>query len=97
MAWSGPNPKPEPWKRVKARRKRQRAKARKTCRAARFAKDGGCCVKCGRPLVLTMAEGDWWNVANIHEVKFRSRGGSAIEVENTMTTCAWCHAKEHGR
>lgn len=84
-------PKPEPWKRVKARRKRQRAKARKTCRAVRYAKDGGCCVRCGKPLVLTMSEGDWWNVANIHEKRPRSLGGDPLNPDGQETTCADCH------
>ena len=85
------NPKPEPYKRVKARRRRQFAKARKSCRAARYALDGGCCVRCGKPVVLTMKEGDWWNLANIHEKQPRSLGGSAISTANTETLCAGCH------
>lgn len=91
------NQKPEPWKKVLARRKRLHQKRRKATRAACYERDGGWCVECGKPLVLTMAEGDWWNVANIHEKKFRSRGGSATDVENTETRCAGCHGKAHGR
>lgn len=87
------NPKPEPHKRVKARRRRQFAKARQACRAARYAMDGGCCVRCGKPLKLNPSDegADWFNVANINERVSRSRGGSAIDVENTNTLCADCH------
>lgn len=86
-------PKPEPRKRVKARKKRQFAKARKTCRAARYAKDGGRCVRCGKALKLNPSDegADWFNVANIHEKKRRSLGGSAVDVANTETLCAGCH------
>ena len=77
--------------RLKARRRRQFARDRKACRAARYALDGGCCVRCGTPLKLTLQEGDWWNVANIHERHPRSLGGSAIDVANTETVCSACH------
>lgn len=86
-------PKPEPRKRTKARRKRQFAKARKTCRAARYLKDGGRCVRCKKPLYLNPSDegADWFNVANINEKKPRSLGGSATDVENANTLCAGCH------
>jgi 5-methylcytosine-specific restriction endonuclease McrA len=90
MAWA-PIPKPEPWKRVKARRKRQWQKARDRVREAQWEKDGRCCVRCGKPTVLKLAEGDWWNVANINEKKPRSLGGSAIDLANTETLCSDCH------
>lgn len=90
------NPKPEPYKRVKARRRRLFAKARKSCRAARYFQDGGCCVDCGKPLVLNPGDArSEFEIANIHEVKPRSLGGSAIDVSNTKTQCLRCHKKAH--
>lgn len=95
-----PNWKPEKGshKRAKNRKRRQFRNARKTCRAARYAKDGECCVQCGRWLVLNPSEARHeFEIANIHEVKFRSRGGSAIDVNNTTMLCYRCHEKAHGR
>lgn len=89
-------PKPEPWKRVKGRRKRVKAAARKTCRAARYAKDSGCCVDCGRHLKLLPSEARHeFEIAHIHEIKPRSLGGSAVDVANTETRCYRCHGKAH--
>lgn len=85
------NPKPTPWKRVKARRKRAFQKARDAVRLARWEQDGRCCVRCGKPVVLKLAEGDWWNVANINEKRPRSLGGDPLDLGNTETTCARCH------
>ena len=93
MAWSGPNPKPEPWKKVKARRKREWQRARKSCRAARYMKDGGCCVRCGTPLKLNPSDegADWYTVANIHETRPRSLGGDPLNPDEQETLCAGCH------
>lgn len=91
-------PKPTPRRLVKARKKRQFAKDRKSCRAARYAKDGGCCQRCGRHLVLNPTDARHeFEIANIHEIRFRSRGGSATDVSNTQTLCAFHHAEAHGR
>jgi hypothetical protein len=85
--------KPEPHKRVKARRKRQHAKARKSCRAARYTRDGGCCVRCGKPLKLNPSDegADWYNVANINEKRPRSLGGDPLDPKGQNTLCAKCH------
>jgi len=87
------NPKPEPYKRVKARRRRIFAKARKVARAERYARDGGCCVRCGVPLKLNpLDEGaDWFNVANINEKRPRSLGGNPLNPDEQNTLCAGCH------
>jgi hypothetical protein len=91
-------PKPEARKRVKARKKRQFAKARKSCRAARYAKDGECCVECGKHLVLNPSDARHeFEIANVHEVKSRARGGSATDVSNTKLLCCRCHEEAHGR
>lgn len=85
-------------KRAKAKKRRQFKQARKTCRAARYAKDGECCVKCGRWLVLNPSEARHeFQIAHVHEVKFRSRGGSATDLNNTTLLCYRCHEKAHGR
>jgi hypothetical protein len=45
-------PKPEPLRRVKSRRKRAHMTARKSCRATRYQRAGGCCEVCGVPWSL---------------------------------------------
>jgi len=91
-------PKPEPRKTAKARQRRQQAKARAACRRLRYLLDGGCCVRCGQPLVLDPREARHeLAVAHIHEKRPRSLGGSAVDVLNTETLCAKCHGKAHRR
>lgn len=87
------NPKPEPRKRVKARRKRQFAKARKAARAERYRLDGGRCVRCKKPLHLNPSDegADWFNVANINEKRPRSLGGDPLDPKGQNTLCASCH------
>jgi 5-methylcytosine-specific restriction endonuclease McrA len=93
-----PQPKPEPRKRVKARRQRARMTARKSCRAARFQRAGGCCEVCGVPLVLSLSQARTvFEIAHVHEVKPRSLGGDPTDVEGTRLLCVRCHGKEHGR
>ena len=90
------NPKPEPYRLVKARRRREQAKTRKSCRAARYRMAGGCCERCGRPLVLDVtAARSWVEVAHCHEVVPRSLGGSAVDVVNTKLLCPRCHYEAH--
>lgn len=86
-------PKPEPRKRVKARRKRVWQKARQAARAERYALDGGKCVRCGKPLRLNGTEpgATEFNTAHINEIVPRSLGGSAVDVNNLNTKCAGCH------
>ena len=86
-------PKPEPYKRVKARRTRAWAKARKAARTTRYALDGGCCVRCGTPLKLHPSDegADFFNVANINETRPRSLGGNPLDPDGQTTLCARCH------
>lgn len=87
------NPKPEPWKRVKARRQRLKAAGRKTCREIVYARDGGRCVDCAKLLYLNPSDegADWYNVANINEIIPRSLGGDPNDPDNCNTKCAGCH------
>ena len=91
--WSGPNPKPEPRAKVKARLDRQHAIVRRAARRQRFEMDGGCCVVCGVILHLNGTEpgATEFNTAHINEIKPRSLGGSDIDVNNLNTKCPKCH------
>lgn len=82
-----PQPKPEPHATVKARRRRTHAEQRRLCRIAVWERDKGRCVVCGKG--LTLAE------AHVHEVVYRSRGGSDVEPVNCVTLCQADHAGVH--
>lgn len=91
------NPKPEPWKKVKARRREARVKARRDCRAVVYKRDGGRCTKCGVRLRLDLREAAHeFEVAHIHEVKRRSAGGDPTDPDNCITLCYRCHPQAHG-
>jgi hypothetical protein len=93
-----PQPKPTPRRIVKARRQRARMTARKSCRAARFQRAGGCCEVCGVPLKLHASEARTvFEIANVHEVKPRSLGGDPTDVEGTRLLGLICHEEAHGR
>jgi len=95
MAWQS-NPKPEPWKRVKARRRAAERAARDRCRGVVFRRDGGRCQQCHRPLVLTMKEAQHeFDVAHIHESPPRSLGGDPTNPDHCTTLCCQCHAAAH--
>jgi 5-methylcytosine-specific restriction endonuclease McrA len=79
-------PKPEPRKRVKARRKLQAAKVVKSVRAAVVERAGGKCERCGL----------WPTWGHAHHRKPRSLGGKWT-VENIILLCPSCHAKAHRR
>ena len=83
MPWQT-NPKPEPWKKVKARRKRQQWKADRAVYQAVDERDGQCCSKCG---VFGVHR---------HHKTFRSQGGKTT-MENIESLCRMCHQKAHGR
>jgi 5-methylcytosine-specific restriction endonuclease McrA len=91
-------PKPTPRRIVKARRQRARMTARKSCRAARFQRAGGCCEVCGVPLKLHLSEARTvFEIGHVHEVVPRSLGGDPTNMEGTRLLCVRCHAKAHGR
>lgn len=78
-------PKPEPRKRMKARKQRQQAKADRQVYAAVTARDGGCCRVCGSRV----------NVHR-HHLKPRSLGGETTE-SNLVLLCGACHRNAHER
>lgn len=87
------NPKPEPRAKVKARLERQHAILRQAARKLVYERAGGCCESCGKPLYLNPSDegADWFNTANINEIKPRSLGGSDIDPQNLNCKCAGCH------
>jgi hypothetical protein len=86
-------PKPEPRKKAKARARRDFAKKRKAAREETYKRDGGRCVRCGKRLYLNPSDegADWFNVANINEIKPRSLGGDPLDSAGQNTLCAGCH------
>ena len=82
-------PKPEPRKRIKARRKRQQRKVVADVRAYVFARERGMC-RCRhyRP------------AESMHEIIFRSQGGK-VTPENSIAVCGdgvrGCHGRLHRR
>ena len=61
---------------------------RQVVRHAVFARDGGQCRACHKPLILS---GSLWYMAQVHEIVPRSRGGSPLDQKNMVTLCASCH------
>jgi 5-methylcytosine-specific restriction endonuclease McrA len=82
--------KPEPLRRVKARKKRQAIKARATCRLDVLQRDGWCCVRCGVP--VNGGHPEWHpRRAHINEIVPRSKGGSPTDPDNCELLCQSCH------
>jgi 5-methylcytosine-specific restriction endonuclease McrA len=82
--------KPEPWKRLKARRLRQKAKDRKSCRAIVFALAGGRCEHCQRRVCDDVPE---WapERAHVNERIPKSKGGDPTDPDNCELLCGACH------
>ena len=53
--------------------------------------DGGRCIWPSCRALVSLAS------AHEHEVQWRSRGGSAVDLENVATTCPACHRDLHGQ
>ena len=51
-----------------------------------FTRDGWKCVDCSKPVS--------WATGHMAHVQSRGAGGSDV-LENVLTKCAGCHAKEH--
>ena len=83
---------PKPTHRT-ARQRRRTAyrKNRPSVRAQAFCRDGGRCVWPTCRTALTVA------LAHEHEVVWRGRGGSAVDLTNVVTLCGHCHGGIHPR
>ena len=80
----------------KARNDRQKAVSRQACVDAVWARADSQCEVCRcyvvRPGVASFVMG----VGHVHEVVYRSRGGSPRNPENCQLLCPYCHALAHG-
>lgn len=82
-------PKPEPRARGKARASRQKSMARAVLRLTVLRRDQYRCRVCGGH--VTVGSG------HVHELVFRSQGGSPHQAPNCVTLCPLCHGKVHDR
>ena len=83
-------PKPEPRKRVKARRKRTIAASRQACRAVVLERAGHRCQRCGAAISDDLPE---WHPcrAHINETVPRSKGGDPTNPDHCEAICQGCH------
>ena len=81
------HPKPDPHQFAQARRRAAHRKARAQCRMSVWARDHGRCVVCHEALGL--------DEAHIHEVRYRSLGGSDTDPANCVVLCRCCHEAVH--
>lgn len=52
----------------------------------------GCCQACGRSLVLKPSEARHeLDIANAHEITFRSKGGDPTDTRNLLIVCGRCN------
>lgn len=69
-----------------SKRKRAQMPLRKTTRQQVIERDRGRCRCCADPC---------GEAGHVHEIVFRSRGGSPVELANCVLLCARCHARVH--
>ena len=81
--------KPEPYRKVKARRDRENAAARRRCVLAVWARAGNACERCGR--AVKMASSYFREVGHVHETVTRARGGDPNDPSNCVLLCYDCH------
>lgn len=77
--------KPEPRATTKRRQARARQTARHACRLTVYLRDGGRCRLCG-------ALG-----TDVHEIVYRSHGGSITDPDNCLLLCRDHHRAVHAR
>lgn len=71
-----------------SKKTRARLPERATCRRIVIERDTGRCRSCGA----------WVGSAgHVHEIKFRSQGGSPYDPTNAVLLCAQCHSQIHAR
>ena len=92
-----PISKPEPRKRVKARTQRQHAAARKACQDVVWERARHCCEICGRWLKKPRETDSVLDVGHVHEIVYRSQGGSDTDPLNCMLLCPEDHERIHLR
>ncbi len=92
-----PISKPEPLKRQKARTQRQHWTARVACVTEVWKRADHCCEQCGRWVVKPAALPPPSEMGHVHEIVYRSRGGSDTDPKNCLLLCAACHAKVHAK
>lgn len=80
----------------KARQARQDVKARRACVDAVWQRAQGRCEQCGVVVYRPRSGVVWTRYGHVHEVLFRSRGGSPIDMENVVLLCVPCHQQAHG-
>ena len=89
--------KPEAHRKVKARNARQHAAARKACQDAVWKRAGSCCEICGVFLLRPREAYCAANVGHVHEITYRSRGGSDTDPRNCILLCPQDHEAVHAR
>lgn len=82
--------KPEPYKRVVARRRRRKVAARAKCRAIVFALAGGRCARCRNRVSDSVPEWSPYR-AHVNELVPRSKGGDPTNPDHCELLCQDCH------
>jgi len=96
MAFAGPNPKPEPYKRVKARRGRQESKVKKSVREQVDERDGYCVIQNGGFSTVGKCDGasEWAHIG--HYRRCFTRGMDALLRHTTKGSAKMCHKHHAG-
>lgn len=85
--------KPEPYKRVKARKKRNAIKSRKACREFVYARERMICQRCHIP--ARHPDDCYWEgdpfMAQVNEIVPRSKGGDPLDPDNCELVHQMCH------
>lgn len=80
-------PKPEPRKATKRRETARQRVERQATRLAVLQRDGYRCRACREAVSI--------DGAHVHELLYRSRGGSALDPTNCVSLCPRCHELVH--
>lgn len=95
--FAGPIQKPERRAVTKKLATRQRFVLRRQCREIVYRREQMRCQRCGKrtkhPRECYPGDPD---MAHVHEIVARSRGGSALEPENCQLLCGACHLPPDG-
>jgi len=80
---------------VKKRLERQAREARAAFVLLVWARDRGACRVCGVLVTKASQGGDPRLHGHVHEIQYRSAGGSALDLKNTALVCGLDHDREH--